>query len=459
MKSLYVKFVGVTIVIMLVSSILAFLLSNAYYQQKLKPLNDQKNTKIALSISTFLKNHSEINIQDYLEHTSTIGYQVYLVDSDQNESFFGAEFNQKSLKISTVEEVLNGHVYHGIRNFPNQTFVTGFFANDLENTIGVPLTYQGKNYALFIRPDIKLLFNEMHYLFGWILLLSILISILLVIIGTKYLVQPISKLTKATKLLADGQFRVDISVNRQDELGELARSFVSMSNKLEKTDEMRKEFISNISHDIQSPLSNIQGYTNLLENDSISKEQRQQFLSIIKGESKRLSILTKQLLMLASLDRNEKILDKRCVNISSQLRELAYMYQWAINEKGIMLSCSLPKVEIVGDPALLNAVWDNLLSNAIKYNDLNGNIDISIEHNGEWVSVTFEDTGIGMRPSELDRIFDRFYRADMARTRTVEGSGLGLSIVSTIVHLHNGKMSVKSREQEGSTFVVELPIK
>ncbi|MDQ0201324.1 sensor histidine kinase [Neobacillus ginsengisoli] len=459
MKTLYVKFIVITIGMMFISFIFAFLISNTYYQQKLKPFNDQKNTKVALNIATFSAEHPKINLTEYLESISEVGYQIYLVDSNGNEFFFGEPFRDKSLSGSIKENVLNGQIFHGILRYPQETFVTGFFANELRNTIGVPLKHNGRNFALFVRPDIKFLFYEMHILFGWILVLSIILTIVMVIINTKYLVKPISNLTKATKSLSNGDFNVELDITRHDELGELSHSFLRMARKLEQMDDMRKEFISNISHDIQSPLSNIKGYTNLLENDSINKEERTQYVSIINGEIRRLSTLTKQLLLLASLDRNEDIMKKRLFNVGQQLKELVRNYQWAISEKGIMLSYSLPDIEIIGDPSLLNTVWDNLLSNAIKYNKPNGSIEILIEKREESIFVTFDDTGIGMKNTELERIFDRFYRADMARTRTVEGTGLGLSIVATIVKLHGGHITVNSKEKVGSTFIVELPVK
>lgn len=458
MRSLYVKFVVITIGIMIFSSILAFLISNTFYQQKLKPYNDQKNTKIALSIADYTDNHPHINLKEYLENISSIGYQIYLVDNFGNESYLGAPFRENTLSNSTKTRVLNGDIFHGILNYPQETFVTGFFANDLKNTIGVPLSHNGKRYALFLRPDIKLLFNEMHILFGWLLAFTIILSIVMVIISTKYLVNPISKLTKATKSLSEANFNVKLDINRHDELGELSLSFLRMARKLEQMDDMRKEFISNISHDIQSPLSNIKGYTNLLESESISSEERSQYITIIGSEIRRLSTLTKQLLLLASLDRNEDIMKRNLFNVSKQIKELVRNYQWQMSEKGIMLGFTLPDVEINGDPSLLNAVWDNLLTNAIKYNKSNGSIEISIEEKEKSVLVTFKDTGIGLIEKEKERVFDRFYRVDTARTRSVEGTGLGLSIVAAIVKLHGGNIHVYSTEGEGTTFVVELPL-
>lgn len=458
MKSLYVKFIVITIGIMILSSILSFIISNTYYQQKLKPYNDQKNTEIALNIAQFANDHPTINLKEYLDNLSAIGYQFYLYEDTDNEHYFGASFRDKSLPIKTKESVREGEIFHGILYFPQETFVTGFFANELKNTIGVPLTHNGTNYALFLRPDIKLLFNEMHILFGWLLALTIVLSIILVLFSTKYLVKPISKLTAATTTLSKGDFHVELDINRHDELGELSRSFSHMARKLGQMEDMRKEFISNISHDIQSPLSNIKGYTNLLENEALTSEEKQHYISVINEETKRLSALTKQLLLLASLDRNEHVLKKEQVHISKQINELIRSYQWLINEKGIMLSYSLPEIDIVGDPSLLHTVWDNLLSNAIKYNKPNGNIGISVEKNEEFIFVKFEDTGIGLYEDEVERIFDPFYRVDSARSRTVAGSGLGLSIVATIVKLHHGEMKVESIEKEGTSFIITLPI-
>ncbi|MCP1161433.1 HAMP domain-containing protein, partial [Bacillus infantis] len=352
MKSLYVKFVVITIGIMISSGILAFLLSNAYYQQNLKPQNDEKITKIAHSIARYTDAHPNVNLNEYLEIISAVGYQVYLVDSSREGAFFGSPFRDKSLSVSTKEYVLNGNVYHGISQFPQETFVTGFFANELKNTIGVPLTHNGVKYALFVRPDIKLLFNEMHLLFGWMLIFTIILSIVIVLISTKYLVKPISKLTTATKSLANGDFNVKLDITRHDELGDLSQSFSRMARRLEQIEDMRKEFISNISHDIQSPLSNIKGYTNLLEKNAVSAEERGHYFFIINGEITRLSILTKQLLILSSLDRNEDILKKRRYNVGQQMKELLRNYQWLVNEKNIMLSYTLPDIEINGDPSL-----------------------------------------------------------------------------------------------------------
>lgn len=457
MKSLYTKFVIVTISIMLFSGLLAFLLSNIYYQYELKPYNDMKTAAFARTIASFPAENPAVDLESYLQNTATIGYQIYLVKETGEDRFFGAAFREQNLQEDVIQSVLNGEEYHGILHFPHKTFVTGFFANELTNTIGVPLSYKGGNYAIFLRPNIKLLFNEMHLLFAALLALTIVLSILFVLLSTHYLIKPITKLMSATTALANGQYTIQLDHTRKDELGKLSKSFLSMAKKLEKVEETRKEFISNISHDIQSPLANIQGYTSLLEKDNLDQEEKREYIDIINGEIKRLSTLTKQLLLLASLDQNEEILQKKVFNVSEQIRSLVENYRWQIREKEIMLSYALPPVELKGDPSLLYTVWDNVLSNAIKYNKQNGTIDITVTEQKGHVVILFKDTGIGMSKQAQTRVFDRFYRADSARTRTIEGTGLGLSIAASIVHLHDGDILVESAEEQGTTITITLP--
>ncbi len=457
MKSLYSKFVVISIAIMLFSGIISFLISNTYYQQKLKPFNDEKNTKIALEIAKFTDSHPEMDLHEYLTNIASVGYQLYLVDENHQELFFGADYRVKDLSSSSIRKVIDGQVYHGILNFPQETFVTGFFANELRNTIGVPLKHNGHEYALFLRPDIKLLFNEMHILFGILFALTIVLIIFFILIITKYLVKPISDLTHATHDLASGNFNVQLDINRNDEIGILSNSFSSMAKQLEHTEDIRKEFISNVSHDIQSPLSNIKGYTKLLSKDDLTTSQKGQYIQIINGEISRLSNLTQQLLLLTSLDQTDNLLKQQKVNLSQLIKELVHQYQWAIGEKEIMLSYNLPDVYIECDPLLLNTAFDNLLTNAMKYNIVGGRIDISLEEHENEIILQFNDTGIGLNDEQQLRIFDRFYRADTSRTQSTPGTGLGLSIVKSIITMHHGNISVSSRVNEGTSFTITLP--
>ncbi|WP_370637544.1 ATP-binding protein [Salinicoccus sp. ID82-1] len=461
MRSLYSTFAATTIGIMLTSFLVAFLISNAYYQQYLKPVNDEKNTRIAQEISTFIEENPEIAMDEYLKNIADIGYQIYLFETMQNGILYGAEFRENELSISIVQDVLDGNIYHGMREFPRETFVTGFFANELENTIGVPVNYDGGNYAIFIRPDIQMLFNEMHLLFGWLFLITIILSIILVLIATKYMVRPVSRLSRATKILSSGNYNVEgLETGRKDEMGELTNNFVKMAEKIRQNENMRKDFISNISHDIQSPLSNIKGYGMLLKNELVENEKGLEYVRIIDDESNRISSMTNQLLLLSSLDQEAHILKVEEYNVGRQIRQLIHNYEWKIDSNNLMLSHDIPDVEITADQALMNTVWDNLISNALKYNSTFGEIEIELMECDKEMKVSFKDTGIGMDDAVKQRIFEKFYREDTARSHRVPGSGLGLSIVHKVISLHEGTICVESNQNgQGSIFTVTLPKK
>lgn len=442
---------------MVLSGVISFVISNLYYQHSLKPQNDLKITKFALEISEYIQQDSNIELNHYLDHIGLIGYQIFIVNDDGREQFFGTAYRERNLSSEAIAAVRGGEIYHGIEQFPHKTFVTGFFANELRNTVGVPLTFQHQNYALFIRPNIKLLFNEMHLLFAWLLLTSISLSILFVLISSKYLVKPIVQLNEAAKTISQGNFMIQLDINRKDEIGNLAGSFMNMSRQLAKVNKLRNEFISNVSHDIQSPITNIKGYFNLLDDEGLSNEKKQNHIKIIQSEINRLSNLSKQLLLLSSIESKKELMDVKEFDIAQQIKSVIQQYRWKINEKELMLSYSLPETYLDGDPFLLYSVWENLLTNAIKYNKVNGSIDITLTSSPDSIEVQFKDSGIGMGSEEIERIYDRFYRADPSRSKEVEGTGLGLSIVDTIVQMHHGKIKVESSKGSGAAFTVNLP--
>src|SRR5699024_10113887 len=190
----------------------------------------------------------------------------------------------------------------GIRDFPWKLFITGFFDNELVNTVGVPVHVDGEVYALFVRQDTGKQFGEMRIFLSVLLLLTLLISFLFVVTSTRFIVKPIKHLTAATRKIADGNYHIKLRTNRKDEFGELARDFQRMSDSLALTEEKRQEFVSNVSHEIQSPLTSIQGFSQALREENLTKDEQSHYLSIIEKESVRLSALSKQLLMLSFLD-------------------------------------------------------------------------------------------------------------------------------------------------------------
>ena len=454
MKTLYSKFVVTTLLVMIGSLCIGFLATNTYYHQVVKEKNDTKNVIIAQGIAHYIETAKPEDLDNYLMTLGEIGYQIY-VTSGREGHFFGGEYRDKVLSESIVEYVLNGKVYHGMRDFPKETFMTGFFANELINTIGVPFTYENKSYALFIRPDIRLLFSEVHTLLGGLMLVMTVLSLLAMLLFAKALIRPITKLTAATQQLAHEKFTV-LDIDRGDELGQLATSFNIMTKKLQENDRVRKEFISNVSHDFQSPLLNIQGYVDLLKNPLLTEKERQEYAAIIELETKRLSTLTQQLLLLTSLDQSTRIAKREHYRLDEQLKETVRKYRWQIEEAQLQITYKLDQVIFNGDAGLLQNVWDNLLTNAIKYNVEGGQIHLYLQEKPTSLEILVEDNGIGMTIDQLAKVFDRFYRADSSRTK--QGTGLGLAIVKQIVELHGGTVQIESMINAGTKVYIHLPI-
>jgi signal transduction histidine kinase len=256
--------------------------------------------------------------------------------------------------------------------------------------------------------------------------------------------------------LTRGDFNVPPAgeYNIDPKLGRFVESIDTMAVELKKVEDMRREFVSNVSHEIGSPLTNIRGYAKALEANATT-EQRE-YLAIIQSESDRLSKLSENLLRLASLDAETSSLNKAAYRLDRQIRSVVLACEPEWSGKNIEIEADFDEVTITADAELLTHVWANLLGNATKFTPYGGRIYISLSGGDGAVIFTITDTGVGIKPEVLPHIFDRFYKADESRG-LYRGSGLGLSIVKKIVELHGGEITVESEHEKGSVFEIMLP--
>ncbi|WP_409343829.1 ATP-binding protein [Paenibacillus sp. MBLB4367] len=267
----------------------------------------------------------------------------------------------------------------------------------------------------------------------------------------------------ALRRISKGDFNVNLAVrdNPNEGFGKLAEGINHMAEQLNQMEQMRQEFISNVSHEIQSPLTSMSGFARILRTDRLNEEDRHHYLTIIEAESRRLSKLSDNLLRLTSLESKHHPFEPKRYRLDKQLRHivLACEPQWL--EKKIDMDVSLGEAWIVADEEMLSQVWVNLIHNSIKFTPEGGSIGIELLQNqtgdGLESTVRISDSGIGIAEDDLPHVFERFYKADKARTRAGGGSGLGLSIAHKIVGMHNGDIRVRSKPLEGATFIVTLP--
>lgn len=454
--SLYVKFIWFTFATMLISSIISFFAMNAYYDQHLKAENNDKNLGIAASIAEFIDGTPSEEIEKTLTLLGDTGYQLYITDGE-TVARYGGKYRDETIDDADIQQVLGGKVFNGIRDFPRETFVTGFFANELENTVGVPIEIEDERYALFLRPNIELLFQELRLLFGGLAVGIILLSFIGMLLVARLLIKPITKLTEATEKMGAESFDVPISIKSKDEIGRLAGQFITMRSRIEQSTLKRKEFVHNVSHDIQSPLHTIQSYLTLFQKKGISEKEKECYAAIIQEETTQLSLLANQLLTLASFDAEATELTEE-VSVHQQLRETLSHLRYAFDEKELGISAQLDSAIVKGNAVLLQTVWENLLTNAIKYSEAESSIDVQLSSQSRNMVLEVRDEGIGMSRGEIEHAFERFYRADQARTRSLKGSGLGLAIVKEIIELHKGTVKLSSAPGKGTTVKVTLPL-
>ena len=267
----------------------------------------------------------------------------------------------------------------------------------------------------------------------------------------------LSKTLKALEKIAQGNFDVYIERDEGEHYNMLIDSINKMAKELGSMEQLRQDFISNISHEFQSPLTSIIGYAVLLRKDGATLQQME-YATIIEEESKRLSKLSENLLRLSVLEVEDNSITKATFRLDRQIENVVLLLEPQWKAKNIIPEILLPQITLCGNEDLLKQVWINLLVNAIKFTPENGEINVSLIREGKNVICLISDNGIGIALSDQMHIFQRFYKVDKSRDRSLGGNGLGLALVKKIVNIHKGDVTVESALGKGTTFKVTLPI-
>lgn len=295
-----------------------------------------------------------------------------------------------------------------------------------------------------------------------ILVVILVLSALCVIVDLirrKYTVEkPTQKILQATERIASGDFDTKLYVTHEyskyNQYDLIMDNLNKMTEELKKTEILKMDFISNVSHEIKTPLTVIQSYAALLKDDSLDAETRKKYSETLISASKRITNLITNILKLNKLENQEIQEKKERFNLTEALSESIIEFDNVIENKKLTLECDFDEITVVSVKSLLEIVWNNLISNAIKFTDEGGVISVTLKKKGSAAEITVTDSGIGMSKETGARIFEKFYQGDSSHS--VHGNGLGLALVKRVIDILGGDISVKSELGNGSSFSVLL---
>lgn len=272
--------------------------------------------------------------------------------------------------------------------------------------------------------------------------------------------EPMHKLAEATSRVANGDFSVYVPAlhtqDKRDYLDVMIMDFNKMVEELGSIETLKTDFVSNVSHEMKTPIAIVKNYAELLKAEHITEEQRKEYAESIEGAAMRLSNLISNILKLHKLENQRIIPEIEAYDVCRQLCDCILQFEEVWDEKEIELETEIDDVAMVeADESLLELVWNNLLSNAMKFTEPGGCVSVKQTAEESFVKISVSDTGCGMDTDVMNHIFDKFYQGDTSHSK--EGNGLGLALVKRVLELMDGDIQVFSEPQKGSTFLVTLP--
>ena len=284
-----------------------------------------------------------------------------------------------------------------------------------------------------------------------------------VIIGTcisaavaSKIVRPVREVKKAMHRVEKGDFSQRLEVTGfNGEIDELIESYNKMAQELGGIEMFRENFINSFSHEFKTPIVSIQGFAKQLKKENLSEEKKQEYIDIIISESKRLTNLSSNILMLSKLENQQIITDKTSFSLDEQIRNCILLLEKQWTAKDISFDIDMQEIQYTTNAEMLSQVWVNIIGNAIKFSPEGSSIRVKLFKEGDVITAEITDRGIGMDQQTISHIFERFYQGD--RAHASEGNGLGLPLVKRIVELCNGNIRVESQYGKGTNFIVTLP--
>ncbi len=327
---------------------------------------------------------------------------------------------------------------------------------------GISLTVGDGHCYLFVASsaeEYQTFLLGMYTTFAIIIAIGIIIATLIIFFVTRHMIAPIEKVTIAAERFGKGDFSEKINISEENELGLLAKSLNEMAYSLSTTDQTRKSFVANVSHELRTPMTTIGGFVDGIRDGTIPEEQHPYYLGLISEEVSRLTRLVKSMLNISKFESGEMKIKCERFDVTELAIKTALLFEKKIEEKNVEVrGLGGAPMKINADADLIGQVIWNLTENAVKFVENGGYLEYNFSIKNGYYHISIKNSGEGLEHDEIPRVFDRFYKTDESRGKDKNGVGLGLSIVRSIVKLHNGEIMIKSFKGEYVEFIFTIPV-
>jgi len=483
------KYMNVSVLIvffsfLILGIILTLTITNYWSNEKRQVMDRRADTVVS-----FIRRHSAIDpslgmgvnkkfyisqldtVQELLRlYVDDVGIDVIVTDIDANPVMI---VNSNSSDSMDIDKVMNSQISSDIvdktiqdSEYFSKGTLDGIYKTD-KYISARPIYYNSQSNVMGIvmvisdTKDIASFTDMVMRIFILSAIATLSISVLAIGLFSYNFVKPIKQVAKATRQFGRGDFSVRVNIASDDEIGELAKSFNNMAESLSASENVRRSFVANVSHELKTPMTTIAGFIDGILDGTIPKEKQNYYLSIVSEEIKRLARLVRSMLDLSRLDSGEMKLNYQNFDLLSMLVTIIITFEQEIETKNIEIKGldSISSKMVYGDRDLLYQVVYNLIENAVKFTNENGYIELNITDNSEQVDFSVKNSGQGISKSEIGLIFDRFYKTDKSRSKDKKGLGLGLYLVRSIIRMHGGDITAKSEYGEYCEFDFYIPKK
>ena len=424
----------------------------------------------ALAAIVLTKQNYEQNDCEYLDSSVVLaGYQI--LSRTSSFTLFLSDLQGNTVLCSEQEDCV--HTAHKIpQNLLEKIVLEGRYSErgTLDGiyrkshfTVGMPLilsdgSVRGIVFVSASAESLDRFLIDIVQIFGVASLTVFAVSFVAIYFVTKRLAKPLVNMAEATVQFSKGDFSKRIAVHGDDEVAQLARGFNEMASALATTENMRRSFVANVSHELKTPMTTIGGFIDGILDGTIPKERHEHYLRIVSDEVRRLSRLVRAMLSISRLEAGETRMKPVAFDIRDILCRTIFNFEQIIDTKQLEIrGLDGPKCMVMADLDLIHQVVYNLLDNAVKFVNQGGYIQCAIRQEKDFTYVSVKNSGDGIAKDELNNVFERFYKTDRSRSLDKNGVGLGLYIVKSVIKLHGGDIVARSVEGQYCEFEFSLP--